>query len=297
MLMISAVRPDLGALAARLGRPPTTRFAPSPTGYLHLGHIVNAIYTWGLARALGGRVILRIEDHDRTRSRPEFERALLEELDWLGFMPDVGRHPVNRQSDRPQRYEAALHRLRQSARVYACVCSRKEIGGGRYPNTCRDRDYAEAPGRGLRVEIHSRDERFDDALAGPIRQSPADDAGDLLVRDRDGNWTYQFAVAVDDLQEGITLVVRGVDLLASTGRQVYLARLLGRIDPPGFAHHPLLVNASGAKLSKAVGDTGVRDLRAAGMGPDQVIGHAAAACGLIEREQRLGAADVGTLFV
>jgi glutamyl-tRNA synthetase/glutamyl-Q tRNA(Asp) synthetase len=295
--MVSGIRPDLGALAARLGGSPSTRFAPSPTGYLHLGHVVNAIYTWGLARALGGRVILRIEDHDRIRSRPEYERALLEDLDWLGFVPDEGRHPVNRQSDRHERYEAALRQLRRSARVYACLCSRKDIGGERYPNTCRNRRLEETPDRGLRVEMHSSKEEFDDALAGRAVQSPAEDAGDLLLRDRDGHWTYQFAVTVDDLQEEIDLVVRGVDLLASTGRQMCLARLLGRARPPQFAHHPLLVNDSGAKLSKAGSDTGVRDLRAVGMSADQVIGRAAAACGLRDRERPVAAADVSTLFV
>jgi glutamyl-tRNA synthetase/glutamyl-Q tRNA(Asp) synthetase len=294
--MVAAVRPDLDALARRLGRPPTTRFAPSPTGYLHLGHVVNAIYTWGMARALGGRVILRVEDHDRIRSRPVFERALLDDLDWLGFEPDEGRHPVNRQSDRAGEYEAALRELRRTAHVYACSCSRKDIGGERYSNTCRSRGLEDAPGRGVRVEIHSREEEFDDALAGRVRQSPADEAGDLLLRDRDGHWTYQFAVTVDDVRDQVDLVVRGGDLLGSTGRQICLARLLGRTHPPEFAHHPLLRKPSGEKLSKAGGDTGVRDLRAAGMSAAQVVGRAAAACGLVTEERAMTAADVRLLF-
>src|SRR3954462_5587907 len=101
----AAVRPDVAALAQRLPRAPLTRFAPSPTGYLHLGHVVNAIYVWGVAKALGGRVRLRVEDHDRIRSRPEYERALLEDLDWLGFAADEGRHPLDRQSDRSTVYQ------------------------------------------------------------------------------------------------------------------------------------------------------------------------------------------------
>src|SRR3954465_9754761 len=107
--------------------PPLTRFAPSPTGYLHLGHVVNAVYVWGVARALGGQVRLRIEDHDRIRSRPEYEEPLLEDLDWLGFIPDDGRDPVDRQSDRQEVYDDALQRLKREHHVYVCPCSAKEI--------------------------------------------------------------------------------------------------------------------------------------------------------------------------
>ena len=110
-------RLDLTAAAALFAEPPVTRFAPSPTGYLHLGHVVNAIYVWGVARALNGRVLLRIEDHDRIRSRPEFEAALLEDLDWLGFVADEGRHPVTRQSDRDARYSQAFAMLHSRSTV------------------------------------------------------------------------------------------------------------------------------------------------------------------------------------
>src|SRR5688572_25417781 len=127
------------SVVASFTRPPTTRFAPSPTGYLHLGHVVNAVYVWGIARAAGGRVVLRIEDHDRIRSRPEFEASILEDLDWLGFDADEGRDPILRQSDGPAAYEKALEALRASHHVYACDCSRKEIGGERYPGRCRGR--------------------------------------------------------------------------------------------------------------------------------------------------------------
>lgn len=130
-----------------------TRFAPSPTGYLHLGHVVNAIYVWGVARAAGGRVLLRIEDHDRIRSRPEYERAILEDLEWLGFVPDQGLHPLMRESDRPQVYEAALERLRATRHVYACDCSRTHIAGEKYDGHCHDRRLKEGRGRGLRVRI------------------------------------------------------------------------------------------------------------------------------------------------
>jgi glutamyl-tRNA synthetase/glutamyl-Q tRNA(Asp) synthetase len=293
-------RPHLHDLATRVERPIVTRFAPSPTGYLHLGHVVNAIYTWGIARALDGRVILRIEDHDRIRSRSGFETALLEDLEWLGFPVDERV----RQSDHPETYASAVERLRAGHHVYACDCSRKDIGGERYPGTCRDRNPERSPGHpsgaaatgGLRVRIDPGAERFVDALLGPQEQSPADQCGDLLLRDRDGHWTYQFAVTCDDQREQVTLVIRGEDLLSSTGRQIRLARMLGRERPPVFLHHPILRNAAGEKLSKSSGDTGVRELRQAGVAAAEVIGRAAAAAGLLESARPVTASRVHELF-
>ncbi len=273
-----------------------TRFAPSPTGFLHLGHVVNAIYVWGMARATGGEVLLRVEDHDRIRCRPEYETALLEDLDWLGFVADAGREPILRQSDEPAAYEDAVEQLRRTATVYACDCSRKDIGGERYEGRCRTRDLDERPGRGLRVAIEPGVERFDDLLLGPQVQVPADQCGDLLLRDRDGHWTYQFAVAVDDFRQHVTLVIRGADLLSSTGRQIRLARMLGRVDPPRFLHHPLILKRPGQKLSKSDRDTGVRDLRRLGVSPSEVIGRAAQAAGLIGALRPIDASRVGELF-
>jgi glutamyl-tRNA synthetase/glutamyl-Q tRNA(Asp) synthetase len=257
---------------------------------------VNAIYVWGITRALRGRVLLRIEDHDRIRSRPEFEAALLDDLDWLGFEADAGRTPVVRQSDRHGLYEAALQQLRQTHHVYACACSRKDIGGERYPNTCRAAGLEERGDRGLRVAIDDGSETFVDGLRGAQQQSPAGDSGDVLLRDRDGNWTYQFAVTVDDTRDAITLVIRGADLLSSTGRQIRLARMLGRIRPPVFLHHPLLLKPSGEKLSKSSSDTGVRELRSAGATPADVIGRAAAAVGLLRGPRPVAADEVAGLF-
>jgi glutamyl-tRNA synthetase/glutamyl-Q tRNA(Asp) synthetase len=290
------IRPDLTAARAAFTTPPVTRFAPSPTGYLHLGHIVNAIYTWGLARALGGRVLLRIEDHDRIRSKPEFIDALLEDLDWLGFTADDGREPLLRQSERDEIYRAALERLRARGRVYACDCSRTDIGGERYGGRCRDRGLREEPGRGVRVRINAGPATALDLLNGPMQQVPSEQCGDLLVKDRDGNWTYQFAATVDDWQHGVTLVIRGSDLESSTGRQVALARLLGRHEPPIFLHHPLILDSQGRKLSKSAGDTGIRELRARGMTAADVIGLTAALIGLLSRRQPLQASSVWALF-
>jgi glutamyl-Q tRNA(Asp) synthetase len=254
-----------------------TRFAPAPTGYLHIGHVLNAIYVWETARRLQGRVMLRIEDHDRQRSRPEYEHALREDLAWLGFSAD----DESRQSDRDTIYEDALARLRARGLVYACACTRKEFSGERYPGTCRDKALADEPGLGVRVRIEPGDETFDDLRLGEQRQTPSEQCGDILLRDRLGFWTYQFAATVDDLVQGITHVVRGEDLLASTGRQIRLARLLGRETPPVFLHHPLIMKTPDQKVSKSDGDTGVRDLRAAGWTPAQLMAEAAARGGLI----------------
>jgi glutamyl/glutaminyl-tRNA synthetase len=245
-----------------------TRFAPAPTGHLHLGHVVNALHVWGAAREYGGTVLLRIEDHDRQRSRREYEASILEDLEWLGFEYDG---PIVRQSERDAIYRHALQPLIDRGIVYACMCSRNEIGGERYPNTCRDRAIALADGVSWRVRMEPGIERFVDDRLGPQEQDPAAQCGDLLVRDRLGNWTYQFAATVDDHLQDVTDVIRGEDLLASTGRQIRLARLLGRGTPPNFRHHALVMKSPAQKLSKSDGDTGVRDLRAAGMPAGAVL--------------------------
>jgi glutamyl-Q tRNA(Asp) synthetase len=294
--MGSSLRPHLATLETVLGAPPRTRFAPCPTGYLHLGHVVNAIYVWGIARALGGRVLLRIEDHDRIRSRPPFEAALLKDLAWLGFEPDSGLQPIVRQSDTPWVYEAALERLRASTHVYACDCSRKDIGGERYEGRCRERGLQSGPGRGIRVRLAPEAEIFEDALLGRLTHVPAEQCGDLLARDRDGHWTYQFAVTVDDMRQGVTLVIRGADLVSSTGRQILLARLLGRSNFPVFLHHPLIHDARGEKLSKSAGDTGVRELRRRGLTAPEVIGMAASRIGLVDPGRSIRASEVSELF-
>ncbi len=299
--MQAVLRPDLDRLARELPPRPRTRYAPSPTGYLHLGHVVNAIYVWGVARALDGCVLVRIENHDRIRSLPEYEVALLEDLAWLGFSGD---EPICRQCDEEWTYEHALHTLARSHHVYACDCSRRDIAAAadipgedvRYTGRCRTRGLDAASGCGLRVVIEPGLERFDDALLGEQVQDPAAQCGDLLVRDRDRHWTYQFAVTVDDCRQAIDLVIRGADLLTSTARQIRLARMLGRVTPPIFLHHSLLLKPSGQKLSKSSGDTGVRDLRAAGVGAAEVIGRAAAAAGLLEAPRPIAATEVQDLF-
>ena len=257
-----------------------TRFAPAPTGYLHLGHVVNALHVWGAADDRDGKVLLRIEDHDRQRSRPEYEASILEDLAWLGFVPDG---PVVRQSERDAIYRQALQPLIDRELVYGCTCTRAAIrnqesgigdeGSGelKYLNTCRDKHIELNDGVGWRVRMDPGTERFFDEYLGPQEQDPSQQCGDLLVRDRLGNWTYQFVATVDDHLQKITDVIRGEDLLASTGRQIRLARLLGRATPPRFWHHPLLMKSPAQKLSKSDGENGIRDLRAAGWSREMVL--------------------------
>lgn len=246
----------------------------------------------------GRRVLLRIEDHDRERSHEAFDAAIAEDLAWLGFEPDAG--PV-RQRGTPGPYEAALARLRADGLVYACDCSRTTFAawaavhrrpwaGPGCPGGCRDRSVADDGVRTLRVRLGGGDERWSDLLLGPAA-GPVAPVGDLPIRDRQGNWTYGFSVVVDDLRQGMDLVVRGADLSEATPAQIRLARLLGRPEPATFAHHRLILKPSGAKLSKADGDTGVRDLRAAGLAPEQVVGMAAAAIGLLGAPRDLPAIE------
>jgi glutamyl/glutaminyl-tRNA synthetase len=280
---------------------PLTRFAPAPTGLLHLGHAASAIYVWGLARARGASVLLRIEDHDAERCRPEFERALLDDLDWLGFEPD--RFPTrafragpceSRQSDRAAIYVETARDLIARGLVYGCTCSRQQIadaapggpGGERvYPGTCRDLGIAPGTGVAWRLRLDAGQESFQDLLAGRHTQNPAAQCGDLVIRDRLGNWTYHFVASVDDHLQGIDLVVRGRDLLASTGRQIRIARLVGRVEPAAFAHHGLVMKTTDQKLSKSDRDTGVSELRAAGWTAGRVVAEAARAVGLASRAE------------
>lgn len=307
--VLDAAAPDLRLLPAS----PITRFAPAPTGRLHLGHLVNALYTWGIARATGGTVVLRIEDHDRQRSRPEHEAALLDDLERLGVVPDepaldafrAGPTPY-RQSDVDAVYVAALEGLRDQGLVYACDCARSTFAayeadrgqpwrGIGCPGDCRTRALPEDGDTGLRVAVGAGTERWVDLLAGPLADEPARD-GDPLVRDRLGNWTYAFCVVVDDARHGIDLVIRGRDLLDATPLQLRLGRLLGREAPPRYLHHPLVRHETGRKLSKADGDTAVGALLDAGRTPASLFGLAARLAGLRADEAPIDPADLAATF-
>ena len=291
---------------------PTTRFAPAPTGRLHLGHLANAIYIWGFARRRGGRVLLRIEDHDRQRCRPVFETALLDDLDRLGLVADepstddLRSGPSSyRQSDNDTAYAGALAALRAQGLVYACDCTRSTFDAWRAangrpwigpgcPGRCRERmpsiDLAlggsAASALVVRVPLGEGEETWDDALLGPSA-APVTTAGDLPIRDRNGNWTYALCVVVDDLRHGVDLVVRGEDLVEATADQIRLGRLLGRQSPPTFAHHPLVCRSDGSKLSKAGGATSLGELLDDGRSPADLFGEAAFRVGLVPDSRSL----------
>jgi Glutamyl- and glutaminyl-tRNA synthetases len=255
------------------------------------------MHVWGLTRRAGGRVLLRIEDHDRQRCRPDFEAALLDDLDRLGLAADEPSTAALRagsssfrQSDNDLIYAAAVAGLRARGLVYACDCSRSTFDAWRStngrpwsgpgcPGACRGRRLEAASGLTLRAALGDGEEAWDDVLLGS-NQGPVTPTGDLPVRDRSGNWTYALCVVVDDLRHGVDLVVRGEDLLDATAAQIRLGRLLGRATPPAFAHHPLVRRPDGSKLSKADGATAVGELLDAGRTPADLFGEAAWNVGL-----------------
>ena len=288
-----------------------TRFAPSPTGYLHVGHLAHAIFVWGISRAIGARIVLRLEDHDRGRCRLAYESAVLEDLAWLGLAPDgdclasVQRGPSSyRQSDNDARYQAVIESLASRGLIYTCTCSRAAIlertgaqgAELRYDGHCRDTAYRPEMDGGTRLRLDEEMVVVEDVRMGTLRQTPSRQCGDPLLKDRHGCWTYQFAVVVDDMAHGVNLVIRGEDLLDSTGRQVMLGQLLGRETPPTFLHHPLIAAPDGAKLSKRDFAKGLRDYRAEGRSAASVLGEAAWRVGLLPAGELLNPDQIPALF-
>jgi glutamyl-Q tRNA(Asp) synthetase len=264
-----------------------TRFAPSPTGYLHLGHAHSALLGWHRARADSGRFLLRIEDIDPARCRPEFEAAILEDLGWLGLTWDG---EVRRQSDHLADYQAALDRLRNMGLLYPCFCSRKDIAaavtaphgpeGPVYPGTCRNQPadlVQERQVRGdpyaLRLDVARAQAMtgplaFTDELEGTVKARP-DTLGDVVLARRDAPASYHLCVTVDDHLQGVTLVTRGVDLFHATHIHRLLQAILG-LNVPTYRHHLLLTNAAGERLSKRDEAVALRAMRQAGRSAAEV---------------------------
>ncbi|WP_244068373.1 tRNA glutamyl-Q(34) synthetase GluQRS [Bradyrhizobium sp. Ce-3] len=281
--------------------PPVFRFAPSPNGYLHLGHAYSALLNHDLARDTGGRFLLRIEDIDATRCRPEFEQAIYEDLAWLGIAWET---PVRRQSEHFAAYGAAIDRLAAQALVYPSFESRAEIArlvaereaGGAWP---RDPDGAPLyPGAAKSLSARERDRLIEEgapfalrldmasacARAGALRWQEAGDGpasergevaaqpeawGDVILARKETPTSYHLSVAIDDALQGVTDVVRGVDLFWSTSVHRLLQELLG-LPAPVYRHHRLIRDAGGQKLSKSTRATGLRELRAAGTSPADI---------------------------
>ncbi len=232
------------------------RFAPSPTGPLHRGSLLAALASWLDARAAGGRWLVRIEDIDRFRCDAHHEAPILDALTALGLDWDG---EVWRQSERLATYDAALETLLAAGQAFPCACVRKQLraaaaasGSARYPGHCRDGVPDGTHPRSVRALIDPGAVRFDDRVLGPQRQDPGSEFGDFILRRGDGLHAYQLVVVVDDGEQGVTDIVRGADLLDSTGRQLRLQHMLG-LPAPRYAHLPLLLDAAGRKLSKQTG--------------------------------------------
>jgi glutamyl-Q tRNA(Asp) synthetase len=280
--------------AAAVSPPTVTRFAPSPTGYLHLGHIRSALEGWRAARRDGGRFLLRLEDIDWTRCRDEYAAAILEDLAWLGLEWD---RPVRKQSEHFDDYRRALDKLDELGMVYPCFCTRREIqaeiaraggaphgpAGPPYPGTCRSLNAKAAAGRkrsgldyALRLDL-ARALALTGALdwveegGGPHRQQ-ADPLplGDVVLARKELPASYHLAVTVDDAVQGVTLVTRGEDLAAATHIHRVLQALLG-LPTPRYRHHELLTDAAGRRLSKRDSALTIRSMRQAGMTPAKII--------------------------
>ncbi len=271
------------------------RFAPSPTGRLHVGGARTAIYNWAFAKATGGDFILRIEDTDPERSTPENTQVILNAMNWLGLDWDEGPlvgGPVGPyfQTERTDTYEAALERLKERGAVYPCFCTKEELDAKReaaekehggyagYDRTCRSLDPAEAQARieagephvwRLKVPLDHGPIEFVDAVYGPM-SFPADVMDDMIVVRTDGTPTYNFAVVCDDANMGITHVIRGDDHLSNTPRQILIYEALG-FDIPTFAHLSMILGPDGKKLSKRHGAASVEEFRDRGYLPDAMV--------------------------
>ena len=273
------------------------RFAPSPTGPLHVGNLRTALLAWLFARSAGARFLVRVEDLDRSRVRPGFEEAQLADLSALGLDWDG---PVARQSERMELYEEAIARLEGEGLLYPCYCTRAEIRAAAsaphgisasdyYPGTCRnltarERTEREAAGRppALRLRSGEISLAFEDRLLG-WRDSPVDD---FVVRRNDGAPAYQLAVVVDDAAQGIEEVVRGADLVDSTPRQLLLYRLLG-LPEPRHAHVPLVLGPDGQRLAKRHGAVTLSDRRAQGQEPGEVLAWMACTLNMAEPGEKI----------
>ena len=296
------------------------RYAPSPTGRIHLGNARTALAAWLSVRRQEGEFVWRLEDLDTARADPTLARAAIDDLRWLGIDwdegPDVGGpfSPYT-QSDRTAVYIDALRTLHAAGRLFPCTLSRKDLETlataphGResapYPAHLRPASVPEdwfealltapAPEASIRFRVTEGEVALEDRVFGTVRENVSEAVGDVVLRRRDGYFAYQLAVVVDDLAMGITEVVRGADLLWSTPRQIQLIEALGGT-PPAYAHVPLVLNADGQKLSKRDGGLTLAALRDAGASPEQVVGYLGYSLGLLPEPEPIQAKDLIPVF-
>jgi glutamyl-tRNA synthetase len=284
------------------------RLAPSPTGAQHIGNARTFLIAWLSARSKSGRILLRMEDIDSPRIKPGAAGQACEDLRWLGLDWDDG--PVV-QTDRLLHYEQALHRLQEKELVYPCTCSRTDVAeaasaphqeheGPAYPGTCSHRSATDATqinGRpyAWRFRVASNSPQFHDGFRGPTRLDLRQAGGDFVVWKSAGTPAYQLAAVVDDAAFGITEVVRGDDLVSSTPRQLLLYKAL-QLRPPVFIHVPLVVGPDGRRLAKRHGDTRLATLRAAGIGPESLLGLLAWSCGWLPHIEAISAQELVPFF-
>lgn len=278
------------------GRPVVGRFAPSPTGRMHAGNIFAALMAWLIAKSQGGRIVLRIEDLDRQRSRREYIDGVQADFELLGLTWDDGPYF---QQGREEAYRAAYQALKDRGLVYPCFCSRADLHAASaphrgeklvYPGTCRSLTPEERARRAaekdpaMRIVVPHRAYSLVDQIQGQYRQMLDEECGDFLIRRSDGAFAYQLAVVVDDAEQGVTSVVRGMDLLCSTPQQLYLQDLLG-LPHPVYAHVPLLVAEKDRRLSKRDHDASLEALLARFGTPEGVIGHIAWLTGIRDEDE------------
>lgn len=292
----------------------TGRFAPSPSGRMHLGNAFSCLLAWLSARSAGGRIILRQEDLDPARCRREYADQLEDDLRWLGLDWDAGGNqggPGYYQSNRRDLYAHYLQTLEEQGLLYPCFCSRGELhapsaphasdGTLLYAGTCRWLTAEERMARArlrrpsLRIRVPDREVAFTDGLQGRYAENLARDCGDFILRRSDGVHAYQLAVVVDDALMGVNQVVRGRDLLSSTPRQLWLQERLG-FSHPAYYHVPLLLSADGRRLSKRDGDLDLGAIRASGQRPEAVIGRLACWAGLLDQAEAVSARELVPLF-
>ena len=281
---------------------PVGRFAPTPSGRMHLGNVFAALIAWLSVRSRDGSLVLRMEDLDTQRTSAEFAQTLREDLKWLGLTWDVETPP---QSQRSAVYDRYFEKLMDLGLLYPCYCTRSQLhnvnaphlsdGTYVYPGTCRDLQTPPA-GRlpAWRVKVPDRDYELTDMGRGYYRQNLLHECGDFVVRRADGVSVYQLAVTVDDGEAGVTEVVRGMDLLGSAPRQMYLQELLG-FRHPAYGHVPMLMAPDGRRLSKRDKDLDLGYLRSH-ISAEHLIGTLAFASGLIEKPQDISAAELAAVF-
>ena len=281
------------------------RFAPSPSGRMHLGNVFSALMAWLSVRSAGGTMVLRIEDLDPDRCRPEYAEQLKDDLRWLRLDWDTEQTP---QSRRTEAYRERFERLREMGLVYPCYCSRGELhaasaphasdGNVIYTGTCRNLTEEERAGKtrrpAWRLIVPDEEFTFHDGLQGEYRENLARECGDFIIRRSDGVYAYQLAVVTDDAEAGVTQIVRGRDLLSSTPRQIYLQRLLG-LPTPEYYHVPLLVAPDGRRLSKREHDLDMGALRER-CTPEALLGCLAQLSGLRPTAEPVTAGELAAVF-